>query len=256
MSNGRRRELVAAIEASPDLADTYLVLADVLQGLGDPRGEAIVRWHGGTTGVRIEIEKQLGPPPPRHGDVEWFCGFIRRARTILDEDEPEAFRAYLDHPSLQFVQHLDLDVPGSPYPEERQWVIEHVASRLRPTLRTLAINSYVRGGSEPPIGDLDLAPLWARLPGLTSLRIHARFVTPGSLLSNRLSSLMIDGEVDGDAMIPLLNGTMPALRELSLHDVGEPFAERFKDSALAAQLTKVELTRNDPADDRYAHTGE
>ena len=249
----RRAELEAAIEAAPDQASNYLVLADVLQELGDPRGEAIVRWHAGTRGEQLALEKLLGPTPPRHSQVDWFCGYVRHFRVFVDEEEPVAFGEFLEHPSMRFVQSIDLDIPGGRYPEDRQWVIEVLGARKRPCLRMLTINSYTRGGNEPPIGDLDLAPLWTEaFPRLASLEVHARFIEPGALTSRTLTTLTFDGAVTIAALAPLLANSMPALRELTLYDIG--YGDKLADTPLAAQLTKLDLHPSDP--ERYDQTGE
>lgn len=251
----RRTELEAAIEADPDHVGNYLVLADVLQELGDPRGEAIVRWHSGTRGERIAIEKLLGPTPPRHAQVDWSCGYVRRFRIFVDEEEPIAFGEFLEHPSMRFIQSIELDIPGGRYPEDRQWVIEVLGVRRRPCLRSLTINSYTRGGNEPPVGDLDLAPLWTEaFPRLESLDVRARFIDPGTLTSSTLIRLSLDGAVSATAMAPLLENRMPALRELTLYDITDGFGDKLADSPLGAQLTKLDLHASDP--DRYDQTGE
>ncbi len=251
----RRSELEAAIEAAPEQPGNYLVLADVLQELGDPRGEALVRWHAGTRGERIAIEKLLGPTPPRHAQVDWFCGYVRHFRIVVDEEDPAAFGEFLEHPSMRFVQSIDLHVPGGRYPEDRQWVIEVLGVRKRPCLRALAINSYTRGGNEPPVGDLDLAPLWTdAFPRLASLEVHARFIEPGTLISTTLTTLTLDGEVTPKAMAPLLALSMPALEELTLYDIADGFGDSLADTALAAQLTKLDLHPGAPG--RYDQTGE
>lgn len=252
----RRAELEAAIEAAPNETGNYLVLADVLQELGDPRGAAIVRWHGGTKGVRTEIQTKLGPPQPRHSQIDWFCGYIRSFRVYVDDEAPAEFRDFFDHPSMRFIQNIDLDVPGGRYAGDRQWLIEYLAIKPRPTVRSLAITSHMRGGNEPPVGDFDLAPLWTRFPGLRSLAITARYIEPGALTSATLVSLTLDGEVTAKSMMPLLEGSMPALEELVLFDVGEDFAHRIVGSSLEAQLKRVEIHPHDAAAERYEQTGE
>jgi uncharacterized protein (TIGR02996 family) len=252
----RRAELEAAIEAAPDEAGNYLVLADVLQQLGDPRGEAIVRWHGGTRGVRTEVETKLGPVPPKFSQLEWFCGYVKRFRVYVDDEDPGAFHTFFGHPSMRFIQDIDLDIPGGRYAEDRQWLVEYLGRDKHPTVRSLTLNSYQRGGNQPPIGDFDLTPLWTAFPRLQSLIVNARYIDPGPLTSTTVTSLTFDGEVTANAMQPLLDGSMPALQELVLWDVGVDFLERFAGSALEKQLTKVDLHPHNFDEDRYEQTGE
>ncbi len=124
----RPSNLLAQIEAEPDVSEPYLVYADWLQANGLPRGELIVLQHQQLDApverkrVLKEAEAQLllehpelageltplldGPLPHRAaafragphfvGDlsrgpfaVEWFLGFVRSLRIGVGEDTPD-----------------------------------------------------------------------------------------------------------------------------------------------------------------------
>jgi len=242
----RRATLEAAIDANPDDVANYLVLADVLQELGDPRGAAII--------ANVALDKTLGPPAPRFGANQWFHGYVRAFRTSVDTDVPDAVAAHLEHPSLRFVQRIEYLVPGSVY-DERQWLIDTIAAHPRPAVRHLTINSFIRGGNEPPGGDLELAPLWDKLPRLVSLAVTARWIRLASLASPTLETLVLDGETEARELRALLGGACPKLRELVLMDVDDGFADEVARSPLAAQLARCEIAPRD-AGDRYEQTGE
>lgn len=217
-----REELEAAIDAHPDQADNYLVLGDWLQERGDPRGE-LISLHRATYGEDIKnrigvLQNKVGPLPPRFGSLGWFYGFVNYYTNIIDEDDEQSVRAALDHPSLRHVVTLNFDLGGSEY-DERQWLIDSIARRRRPCWRVLIINSYHRGGNDPPCGDLDASPLWAALPRIRSVEIKARSITPGDLRSTTLEELAFDGEVMAADLAPLFAGSAPRLAALELHDI-------------------------------------
>lgn len=218
-----RDELEAAIDAHPDQADTYLVLADLLQEQQDPRGELIALHRSKDPGAKARatvLQRELGPVAPRYGGCAWFCGFVSRYKNIVDEDDQAEVRATLDHPSLRHLVDLDLDLAGSEY-DERQWLIEAIAAQPRPCWRSLSINSYWRGGNDPPSGELDLSALWAVLPRIQTVRVTARYLRPGldELDHGTLERLTLDGEVTATSLRPVFSGSTPKLAELELYDV-------------------------------------
>jgi len=243
----RRAALEAAIDAHPDQADNYLVLADWLQEHQDPRGELIVLSRNKDRDSKARcavLQKQIGPPMP---PAAWFYGFVRSLRSYGSEDDAGELRATLDHPSLRHVTSVACDIPGNQW-DDRQWIIALIAERPRLCLRSLEIRSFLRGGNEPPAGDLELEPLSTALPRLTTLRVSARCIDPGGLASSTLETLELDGEVTASSLGPLLASCCPKLRELVLTDVDGAFGNALADSPLATQLRKLTLPFVEPAD--------
>ena len=271
----RRAALEAAIDEHPDQPGAYLVLADWLQDHHpeDPRGELIVLSRSNddiagqtaatvddveraTERARIErqhlenrtrcstLHLQIGPAPPKFGGLTWFYGFVQRARASVHEDDEDWLRGFLDHPSLRHVVSLDLQYGGSEW-EDRQWLVDVIAERVRPSCRHLTINCYHTGGNDPPCGDLDITTLWDALPRLEELDIAARYVTPGSLGSTNLHKLRVDGSVSSADLQPLLEMSAPALRELELCDVDGGFGTAVVTSPLAAALSALKLPYTD-----------
>ncbi len=232
-----REELEAAIDANPDQAENYLVLGDWLQERQDPRGELIALHHA-KNGRAAIVERELGPARPKYGVMDWFYGFVRRLRTIIDEDDEALIHDTLDHPSLRHLQTLELELAGRE-DDDRQWLIEELASSPRPSLRVFSINSYWRGGNDPPAGDVDLTKLWAVVPRIARVTVAARYITPGDPHSETLTQLDFDGEIAIDQLAAVLGGSAPNLRELSLHDV-DPGALAL---ALEASKTSLPLTK-------------
>ncbi len=244
----RRSALEAAIDADPTRPDPYLVLADWLQERGDPRGELIARSQykdAAGKAACATLQKSLGPGEPRYGWATWFCGFVQKFRTIVDEDDQRWCREFVEHPSLRHVTEATFELGGSEY-DDRQWLIALISERPRMSWRTLSINSYLRGGNDPPCGDLDLGPLWTVLPRIETVYAHARYLTPGSLRSDTLRALSLDGEVSVEHLQPLLEGSAPALRSLTLEDVDAGIGSALAGSALAPQLEQLSLPALDP----------
>lgn len=217
-----RDQLEAAIDANPDLADTYLVLGDWLQERQDPRGELIGLHRDLTEAAKARIaalQRELGPPPPPYGSWAWFYGFVRRYQDLVSEDDRGRLAAVLDDPSLRHLHTLELGLGGREY-DERQWLIDLLASKARPAWRSVRINSYWTGGNDPPAGALELTKLWAALPRVTRVVVAARTILPGEIRSETLTELELDGSVLPANLAPLFAGSAPNLTKLVLHDVG------------------------------------
>ena len=239
-----RAQLEAAIDENPDQAAAYLVLADWLQQQRDPRGELIVlasrRDMESQTKHEARLQQQIGPDAPRRGRWHWFHGFVQSVDIYFDNDDVEWFRAFVNHPSMRHATKLEFALWDDDE-DERQWVIDAISEQSRPCCRELEIQSELSGHGNVPFGELDLGGLWTALPGLTSLRVRARYMKPGSLASSSLTSLFLDGEVSHADLRPLLEGSAPNVRALDLTDVDRKFGEAIADSPLAAQLEKLTL---------------
>jgi uncharacterized protein (TIGR02996 family) len=234
-----REELEAAIDAHPDQADNYLVLADWLQQQQDPRGELIALHRTKEGAGRIHaLIRELGPAPPRYGDWTWFYGFVSYFRNIIDEDDEDEVRSTLDHPSFRHLVTLSLSLGGRDY-DERQWLSGAIASQPRPCWRSLTINSYLRGGNDPPCGDLDISALWDVLPRIQSVSITARYITPGAVRSETLTELDLNGEVLSADLKGILAGGTPNLQELYLHDVDPGALAEVLEASPLLPLTKL-----------------
>ncbi len=243
-----REELEAAIDAHPDQADNYLVLGDWLQEHHDPRGELIglcrAKGMDRTEDAKARIavlQRQLGPAPFKHGSMDWFYGFVCRYTNIVDEDDDILLPETLEHASLRHLTTLDLWFAGRD-DDDRQWLFDYLAERPRECWRDVGVNSYWRGGGDPPAGEVDLTKLWAALSRVTRVFIAARRVTPGDVRSDTLIELEIDGHVAIAELAPLLAGSAPKLKSLVLHDVDPGgFALALETSKSSLPLTKLVL---------------
>ncbi len=232
--------LEKAILANPDDADAYLVLADWLQGQGDPRGELIALQQAGKKKEATALLKkhpELVPtitPKPEKYTIEWAHGFLTKAHVGWamytnemmgedeDEDEPDdwgdackkALLAFLQHPSTRFLQSLrlgcipsDEDLYMNPYAA----AIEKAAP---PCLRVLMIDDTQ---------DWDLsstnakAPAGRALPQLQELVISAGHIDLGKLEFPELRTLkVISGSLRAGDLKAISNAKLPKLEHLEI----------------------------------------
>lgn len=182
--------LFEAIRGDPADLASYLVLADVLQAHGDPRGELMAVQHvralADTPELRAEEhrllethrEHLLGKPladaidaigaltGSEEIELEWRLGLLHRVRAEIGA-RAKAILAFVDAlfaaPSAIALDSFDLQVNFSGQPTMDR-LLDAIATAAPSSLRELRIasaNCHV----------LELHRAWARLPRLRSLRI-------------------------------------------------------------------------------------
>lgn len=216
----RAAELEAAIASAPDDPEPYLVYADWLQGIEDPRGMLIVlQHHGHAEQARALIDEHrahfLGPLAPlvasdeargstarqhRRLELTWHLGFLREARFCWSpgargtarREVVEALEALLALPSSRFLRHLAIE--PSPYHGGADFrpllrVVE--GSARPPPLRSLFVG---RSGPVPDAGG-ELGPIAGVLrayPGLRHLTLRAGEIKLGELHHAELRAFGIE----------------------------------------------------------------
>jgi uncharacterized protein (TIGR02996 family) len=163
----RNAELEKAIRANPEDPEAYLVYADWMQANGELRGELAVLQHANKKKeANAMLRKYAGwflddfakKHAPEVFELEWFCGFIRKARIGwasfsygLEGDDDDgssidwgercerAIVELLRLPSAQFIQELDL----GPVPGDEECALGPLARAIEiakpPTLRRLVL---------------------------------------------------------------------------------------------------------------------
>lgn len=184
------RALYDSIRKDPDDPAPYLVLADLLQAHGDPRGELVTVQHARATADTPELAKaeqlllarrrtrllgsSLTAAIRGFGDLEigdeialaWRLGHLSAVRVKINAraDEVLAFvDALFAAPAGAVLDSLDLQVNLSDQ-DRMEAVIDAIATRAPTTLRELRIasaNCHVR----------NLHRAWPRLSRLRALRI-------------------------------------------------------------------------------------
>ena len=213
-----RDEIEAQIESAPTDDAAFLILGDLLQLEGDPRGELIAidaaaldGNHRGRWNLRrhelFERHPALAPPSGRGLRIEWHLGFVRRVTVSTSAAYGELFQ----HPSSRFVTEVVfLDYEAADFP-----ALVAAISRLTPHLRFLAIGDpesrHYRWAHER--ARLDLPALVETLPYLEHL-YACEPVTIGN--APRLRTLRLEGDLD--VLLHLQTAHLPALEKLSLHD--------------------------------------
>lgn len=143
-----RDEIEAQIVAKPYDDDAYLILGDLLQVAGDPRGELIAidaaalragpGEHAAFRKRRAELlarSPELALKESSDHEVHWHLGFVRRVRIVGPKFER---RELFGHPSMQFATELEVSDEGL----EESWLAELTASL--PLLQRLTIGSGAR----------------------------------------------------------------------------------------------------------------
>ncbi len=258
--------LEKAIIANPDDTDAYLVLADWLQGQGDPRGELIVLQQAKKTKEARSLLKkqpQLVPvikPTPETLELEWSCGFIKSAHlgwamytndmmgVKEDEDEPDdwgdackqALLAFLQHPAARFLQSLRLGCIPTDDGLDLNPYAAAIEKAAPPCLRTLAIDDT----QDWDISSTNAkAPNGKALPQLQELVISAGRLDLGKLDFPSLRTLkVISGSLRAGELKAIANAKLPKLEHLEIW-CGDP---RYGATGTAKDLAPLFAGTNVP----------
>jgi uncharacterized protein (TIGR02996 family) len=234
----RTRDLEAAIEADPDDASAYLVYADWIGTLGDPRGGLIVAQAGGDAAAAAAYLKQyeatfLGPLAEHVGydgaiiDATWRNGFIRHA-TVRERGERRVdllLEALLEHPSARWLGALTLQTVDDM--ADLRSLVRVLASHRLPHLTSLELGEVGELHDPPLMGDddphhyglrhaTDLAPIWASVPALRRLVVRGDPKHLGTIELPRLSHLELHVKLLGDRESEAIANLAAPLERLEL----------------------------------------
>ncbi len=243
----RAAELEAAIADDPDDPEPYLIYADWLQSLEDPRGALIVlQHHGRHDEARALIDDHrahlLGPLAtfaPEGGDehvrrgrkleLGWHLGFLREVRIgwgpgrystahLEAVEAARVLRELLALPSMRFLRHLAIEsVPGDPVPDFAPFLDELAGAERPPPLRSLFVG---RSGGEPSwIGPV--AGVLRAYPALRHLTLRAGALSIGELRHAELRAFGIESHrITAENLADLRAAAWPRLErlEISFHD--------------------------------------
>ncbi len=231
----RTRDLEAAIEADPDDAASYLVYADWIGTLGDPRGGLIVAQAGGDASAAAAYLKQyestfLGPLAEHVGydgailDPTWRNGFIRRA-TVREDGKRRVdlvFEALLEHPSARWLGSLTLETVDDM--ADLRSLAGVLATHRLPHLTSLELGE-VGEFHDPPLWSdddphhyglrhsIDMSPIWPSVPALRRLVVRGDSEPFGELTLPQLSHLELHTKMLGsDTRAALANLSAPLER--------------------------------------------
>jgi uncharacterized protein (TIGR02996 family) len=252
-------ELEAAIIASPDNEDAYLVYGDWLQRQGDPRGELIALQHAAMRASGEEakkLEKQVKAFLKSHRDallgdladvvdeeeltLHWHLGFIRSARVgqkdyDSDTDIAGTVKDLLAHPSARFLRELTIGMAH--FDDENHYgdVIEAMTEALTELGGSKTLQTLFIGDFEYP-DDTEIS--WS----------HVTNVSPLYKLLPELRSLHLRG-----GSVGLGNVDLPELREFTVETGGLPLAA--VQSIAAAKWPKLERLEVWFGSDNYGAEG-
>lgn len=239
----RAAELEAAIARDPDDPEPYLIYADLLQGIGDPRGTLIVLQHHGRedeAGALIAAHREdflgpladfpAGPVDGRPWDqrkleLAWHLGFLREARIVWGRsrgrrlprevaEAREALSALLALPSSRYLRHLAIE--AVPFEDTADFApfLEAIARAPRlPPLHSLFVG---RRGDDPA----RIGPVVEVLRACSELRhltLRAGELELGELRHPGLRAFGIESHLVSSAHLSALgDASLPRLERLEL----------------------------------------
>ncbi len=212
-----RDALEAAVERDFLEPAPYLALGAHLRALGDPRGELIELMHAREPGADVSdreraIIQELGPAGPWDARLGWRWGFAAEAELFVGDGEERALRRFLEHPSLRFVQVLDLHAGSEDEDAWTEYIVPVLAETRRACLRHVYVDQILYDGEDdPPRGAIDVAPLWSAAPSLAELIVNAGTIALGAPSSTALEELRLNGTVRDDELAALMAAS-PKLR--------------------------------------------
>lgn len=254
---GQRAAFEAAIDAAPDEASLFAVLADWLSHHGDPRGELIGLMLGEQNEATAQRRNALlAHPSLRWGGSsdQWRWGYVHEA--TLSSGSPHTLDAgtLWRHPSLRFLRALRLS-----FAEPFEALLTHLVDASPRVLHRLEL-----AAPRP----LDLSQLAPTLP-LRALSLHAPQLTNtlaafpglatlelGGLFDRRSQAAVLFAEnqqlravtIEWFGAVPLeaLTGvlTLPALERLTVRAdrTDEGVIDAILDSPLGARLRCLDLS--------------
>ncbi|MCW5801551.1 MAG: TIGR02996 domain-containing protein [Deltaproteobacteria bacterium] len=228
-----RAAIEEAIRKDPKDPAPYLVLADLLQTHGDPRGELIAvqealagvpterlraleedmleEYQEALLGPLHAALEELGPLPGRQMiGLEWRRGFLRGVTVRVRERGRElvkVVRALAASPAATFLEAFDASVRLGD--KDHAAFMAELADAMPATLRELALTTMY--------SEIDARALWPSVPDLRALRLmsHETGCVLGDLPARALEVLEVNS-LSGDAAEELLAKKLPKLRHLSL----------------------------------------
>jgi uncharacterized protein (TIGR02996 family) len=232
----RTRALEEAIEVNPDDVATYLVYADWIQTLGDPRGGLIVAQAAGASSpaavayLAAHAELFLGPLVEHVGydgallDLTWRCGFIQRAqlsaRDVWTGNATRVFEQLLAHPSARWLTELALHVYNEAW--SIQGIVDALARHPSPMLETLELGHVWRDDDDFYDDDrrrrfVNLSNVWRAVPNVRRLVLRGDADRIGPLELGELEHLEVETrDLAHETALAIASAACPRLSRLEL----------------------------------------
>jgi hypothetical protein len=258
MADPELDRLIALVECDFTNPETYLALGAHLREHGDPRGELTEIMHARADGAEASdreraLIKAVGPDGPWDARLGWRRGWAAEAELFLGDGDTRALRNFLAHPSLRFVQNLDLHAGVENEDDDTSYLVPVLAEARRACLRHLYIDQIIYDGhDDPPRDAIDFTALWPQTPALAELFATARTITLGAAAPTALEEVSLDGQVRGADLAALIVAS-PKLRSLRVVDLIEPapFWAALARAPHLAQATRFSIA-GEPLDDTAA----
>lgn len=219
------------IEATPSDRGAWLVYADALQTLGDPRGELIVRSMAHASNEHIVEEHRrtlFGDTPGLMtidefelflSTVRWRHGFVESGVLRVENESaarlPNICAALLSAPIARFLSMLDIPECGSGLDQDDDFTGLFPAILLAGAdkrIKHLRLGDFDRG-----LGDL--TNLWGSLSKLESLYLRGSRCILGRIVAPQLERLQIR-TISAAELEAIASGVMPKLVDLTITIAG------------------------------------
>lgn len=230
--------LEQAIYADPNARDAWVVYADWLQSIDDPRGALVAAYANEKS--TTALQKKLGPALngriggdlAGYANVTWRMGYWDTLKVFCDYDSAESFpdevegiagvlRYAFAHPSARFLRALNIGLTESFTDGEATWedCLAALAEAPRPALRELFVGDFERVDdteiSWTEIGDH--GPIWAMLPNLESFKVQGCGIEFGTIVAPNLRSLTVwSGGLGAEPVEAIGAAKLPKLEKLEL----------------------------------------
>lgn len=253
--------LEEALHRDPS-AETWAVYADWLQSQGDPRGELVAAaLSGRDTDALLEAHEEAfwgpfvpGSPWGQYTQIVWGYGFWREAWIGVPWGEGdggdlnEAVAALLRHDSARFLSALTFGLVSDVGDGDYSWyaaIAELIAAGPRPSLRSLFVGDFYR--NEPDISSTevgDLSQIWALLPALERLRLHAGHFDLGRIDAPKLVDLRLQtGSLSRQSLDRVIEAPLPEIAHLELWFGRPRYGGDCKASDVARLLSRADLPK-------------
>lgn len=278
------QSLRRTILESPDDHRPYLVLADHLQQIGDPRGELIVLEHRAVERpeeraaardyFRANREALVGPLDEVKAyltGVRWSFGFVRQASLQLPHDVPvhtarRVIQTALDAPAMAMVHRLSVVVGSDRLTDEQspdleRTVLNALVGRTRPSIRRLHVSALATSvsvkrlsGALPHVETLSVACQRVSFSGVKSWGVRSMSLFTSAIPVRsfsrsdwpNLASLSLIASIDGS--LTELLAAAPGLRSFSISTAPRSVevVGSLVESGIARHLRKLRIDPTGP----------
>ena len=278
VEDARNPDLEAAIFADPEDDDAYAVLADWLEGEGDPRGKLISlelagktkqarawyqkhigsflgaledhevvresRWNSSVSSLRTTAQDKAWSKTQKQAFL-WRRGYIHRLRLNHDYSvewegkSAEALAEILAHPSGRFIVEFSFNENGKPG-RDLQDIIDVLAKQAPASTRKITFGDNVDQVSWHRTGNL--AKLWKGVPSLRVIEVDSGAFELGKIVAPSLErAIFRTGQLSASSARAIARAKIPAIQHLEIYCGSSEYGSTVKLEDLRPLLKRDDL---------------